>query len=309
MTLSARSLPVTVIGGYLGSGKTTLINRLLAQKGHRRLAVLVNDFGSLNIDAALIDSASEKTITLTNGCVCCIVGDDLSAALAELSAASEVLDHVLLEASGVADGVKLGSQARTWPGFLLAQVVTLVDVSRARQLVGDKFVGRHVSRQLAAADLLLLTKTDLLSETDLCAFTTWLGDFSEIAAVDAQHMDVARLLTAGSVVPNTPTDVHEPELHPQLQSVTYTSPGPIPRSDFERWLRDVSGRVVRAKGFVRFAESPGQRHLLQLVGDSISVTLHSEVGLATDSSLVVIARRSGAIPDPFLPVQSSAHDD
>ena len=85
MTLPARPLPVTVIGGYLGSGKTTLINRLLAQKGDRRLAVLVNDFGSLNIDAALIDTVSEKTITLTNGCVCCIVGDDLGAALGELS--------------------------------------------------------------------------------------------------------------------------------------------------------------------------------------------------------------------------------
>jgi len=309
VTLPARPLPVTVIGGYLGSGKTTLINRLLAQKGDRRLAVLVNDFGSLNIDAALIDTVSEKTITLTNGCVCCIVGDDLGAALGELSEASSVLDHVLLEASGVADGVRLGSQARTWPGFLLAQVITLVDVSRTRQLVCDKFVGRHVSRQLVAADLLLLTKTDLLSETDLGAFTTWLSDFSEIPAMDAQQLDVAWLLSADTGLPKTPTDIYELQLHPQLQSVTYTSRSPIPRSDFERWLRDISGLVVRAKGFVRFAESPGQRHLLQLVDDRISVTVQPEVGLATDSALVVIARYSGAIPDPFLPVRPRVLDD
>jgi G3E family GTPase len=67
--------------------------------------------------------------------------------------------------------------------------------------------------------------------------------------------------------------------------------------------------VVRAKGFVRFAESPGQRHLLQLVDDRISVTLQPEVGLATDSALVVIARYSGAIPDPFLPVRPPVLDD
>lgn len=309
MNSLTRALPVTVIGGYLGSGKTTLINRLLAQKGHRRLAVLVNDFGSLNIDAALIDTASEKTITLTNGCVCCIVGDDLGVALAELAAASDVLDHVLLEASGVADGVKLGSQARTWPGFLLAQVITLVDVSRTRQLVNDKFVGRHVSRQLVAADLLLLTKTDLLAASELQAFAAWLGDFSEVAAMDARQLDITRLLAADTVAPKALTGTLETALHPQLHSVTYSSQRPIPRSRFEQWLQDVVGRVVRAKGFVRFTESPERRYLLQLVDDRISVTPHLEASLETDSSLVVITRHSAAIPDPFLCIGPPAGDD
>lgn len=300
MSSSNRSLPVTVIGGYLGSGKTTLINKLLAQKGHRRLAVLVNDFGSLNIDAALIDTSSEKTITLTNGCVCCIVGDDLGAALAELSAAADVLDHVLLEASGVADGVKLGSQARTWPGFSLAQVITLADAGRSRKLVRDKFVGRHVSQQLVAADLVVLTKTDLLSSAELEAFTSWISEFSEIPTVDSQRLDVTQLLTAG--VPKFRVDILEPNLyqHPHQQSVTYTSRQPIPRSHFDAWLRDISGQVVRAKGFVRFAETPGERHLLQLVDDMISVTSQPDAGSSVESSLVVIATETDGIPDPFL---------
>jgi G3E family GTPase len=297
--LSARPLPVTVIGGYLGSGKTTLINRLLGQKGRCRVAVLVNDFGSLNIDATLIDTASEKTITLTNGCVCCIVGDDLGVALGELSAVANELDHVLMEASGVADGVKLGSQARTWPGFVLAQVTTLVDVSRSRQLVRDKFVGRHVTQQLIAADLLVLTKTDLLSQTQLQAFAAWLDDFTDVPMLNSQQLDVFRLLAADVSAARVHDDFSAPELHPQLQTVTYRSRGPIPRPHFESWLQTISGRVVRAKGFVRFTEAPRQRHLLQLVDTVISVTPQPDAELETDSVLVVIAQEINQIPDPF----------
>ncbi|WP_343231026.1 GTP-binding protein [Variovorax sp. WS11] len=71
-------LPLTVIGGFLGAGKTTLVNRWLREAEGKRIAVLVNDFGALNIDAALIVGASGDTIALTNGCVCCQIGDDLS---------------------------------------------------------------------------------------------------------------------------------------------------------------------------------------------------------------------------------------
>jgi len=95
-------IPLSVIGGYLGAGKTTLINTLLAQNHGVRLAVLVNDFGAINIDAALLHSASEDTISLTNGCVCCTMSGDLFFTIGDLLDRSPRPDHILIEASGTA---------------------------------------------------------------------------------------------------------------------------------------------------------------------------------------------------------------
>jgi len=96
-------LPLTVIGGFLGAGKTTLLNRWLRNAGGQRLAVLVNDFGALNIDAELIAANTGETIALSNGCVCCQIGDDLSGALIRVLESAERFDAVVIEASGVSD--------------------------------------------------------------------------------------------------------------------------------------------------------------------------------------------------------------
>ncbi|MBU3751789.1 MAG: GTP-binding protein, partial [Mycobacterium sp.] len=96
-------IPVTVIGGYLGSGKTTLLNQALRQSGGQRITVLVNDFGTINIDGDLIAADDGDTITLTNGCVCCMIGSDLMTALWSVRDREDPPDHVIIEASGIAD--------------------------------------------------------------------------------------------------------------------------------------------------------------------------------------------------------------
>ena len=106
-------LPFTVIGGFLGAGKTTLLNHWLRHADGQRLAVLVNDFGALNIDAGLIKAHSGDTIALTNGCVCCQIGDDLSMALIGVLQQRERFDAVVVEASGVSDPWRIAQLA--WP--------------------------------------------------------------------------------------------------------------------------------------------------------------------------------------------------
>ena len=96
-------VPVTLLTGFLGSGKTTLLNRILTGQHGLRVGVLVNDFGAINIDAELVDGIEENTISLTNGCVCCEIRDDLVNSLEQLLTRKDAIDYVILEASGVAD--------------------------------------------------------------------------------------------------------------------------------------------------------------------------------------------------------------
>src|SRR5688500_2841362 len=94
---------LTVIGGFLGAGKTTLLNHVLRDAGDRRLAVLVNDFGAINIDAGLVESRDGEMLSLTNGCICCGIGGDFIAAFARLRDVDDSPAQVVVEASGVAD--------------------------------------------------------------------------------------------------------------------------------------------------------------------------------------------------------------
>src|SRR3954471_13706975 len=122
-----RSLPFTVIGGFLGAGKTTLLNRLLVEPHGLRLAVLVNDFGRINIDAALVASRSADTIALTNGCACCSVSGDLTRALVDLAQREDPPHAIVIEASGVADPRSLAQVALANPALRLDALVTIVD--------------------------------------------------------------------------------------------------------------------------------------------------------------------------------------
>ncbi len=291
-----RDLPLTIVAGYLGSGKTTLINRLLAGKAQRRVAVLINDFGSLNIDAALIDSVSERTIALTNGCICCLLGDDLGRALDEVLAVAEKLDHVLLEASGVADGSRLAAQVLAWPGFATGGIITLVDASRIRTLATDKFVGRHILHQLSAADWLQLTHLDLCPEAEVVELRNWLAlrTCAPVKMVESLDWDQLPMSDASQVS----APVASGDTHPELQSVTFVQRRPISRAQFTQWCAVNARHIARAKGWLNFAEAPEQSYLLQMSGDRIELEPKHLPG-GDKLALVVIAAEPGLIPDPF----------
>ena len=169
------SIPVTVIGGYLGSGKTTLLNALLRGTHGLRLAVLVNDFGSINIDAELIAAHQGDTISLANGCICCSLQDNLGSTFYALAERSDPPDHIVIEASGVADPRRIGRYAQAIPGLQLDGIIVLVDAESIRQQARDKYVGDTVLLQLQAADLLVLSKTDLVTAATVGEVRAWLA--------------------------------------------------------------------------------------------------------------------------------------
>lgn len=272
-------LPVTVVGGYLGAGKTTLINRLLADPNGVKLAVIVNDFGSVNIDAALIASRDGETVSLTNGCVCCTMGDNLALTLHEFADRNGGPEHVVIEASGVADPEKVAGYAASHPRLVLDGVVVVADVETVRERADDKYVGDLVRRQLAAADLILLGKTDLVAACTSRQVDDWISSEVPDARVVTPPAtgQVADLLLA-AVARRSPLSRPAPDArHARLFATwTFASRRLLDEAALRRAIGALPASVVRAKGIVTLAGESGRRFVFQLAGRRW--TLEPEVG-------------------------------
>lgn len=273
----AKTLSVAIVGGYLGAGKTTLLNALLGGARGVRLALIVNDFGSINIDAALIANRSGATIELTNGCACCAIGDSLASTLYDLASRRDGFDHVVIEASGVADPRRIAGFAAIHPRLSLAGVVVVADATTIRALAADKYVGDLVRDQLRAADMIVLSKTDLVDAPTCGDIRAWIAAEVPGARILDRAADAALatlLFTVGNaaesparadslVSPPHPQD----EGHAQLfETWSVASAEPLSGPALRSAIATLPPAVIRAKGIVQLAEEPDTRFVLQLVG-------------------------------------------
>lgn len=160
------AIPLAVVGGFLGAGKTSLINHLLAAPDAPPVTILVNDFGSLEIDAALIRARNGDTLSLANGCVCCSLGGDLIQALLTLERRPELPRRLLIEASGVADPGKVAQLGLLAAGYRLEAVVVVVDAGAFPGLLADPRLGDTLARQVRCADLLVVNKSDTVGPAE-----------------------------------------------------------------------------------------------------------------------------------------------
>ncbi|MCW4149220.1 GTP-binding protein [Halomonas sp. 18H] len=158
MTRDDAAIPVTVIGGFLGAGKTTYLNGLIATGLPDDSLLIVNDFGDINIDAELIDYRSDRVLELSNGCICCTLGGTLAERLAEALRWWRCLGAVFIEASGVADPARIADLARVSRRLVLEDVVCVVDASQADSHAADPLIGDLRGAQLAAATRVLLNR-------------------------------------------------------------------------------------------------------------------------------------------------------
>ena len=172
---AACAIPVTVIGGFLGAGKTTLLLHWLQHNASQRIAVLVNDFGALNIDAALVAQAGADTITLRNGCVCCAIGDDLSAALGQVIARQPPFDTTVIEASGVSDPWRIAQVALVDRQLVLAGVIVPVDAAALPAHLAGPLLADSLTRPLAHADLVLLNHADRCDAATPASARAWVA--------------------------------------------------------------------------------------------------------------------------------------
>jgi G3E family GTPase len=279
-------IPFTVIGGFLGAGKTTLLNRLLGQANGRRFGVLVNDFGALDIDGRLVVRHGGDTIALANGCLCCSIGDSLVTTVLGLLGRPEPPDHIVVEASGVADPGRIADLATLEPRLARDGVIVVVDGNDVRERAADRRVGDTILRQLSAADLLILNKIDLTD--DPLALRAWLGERSAAPVLEARHGDVPLALLFGLERRGTSAGTGDAR---NFRSWSYSWPKPVDRAALMAMLSETSGDILRAKGIVRFTDSADRRSIIHMIGRRIDISEDGPWSDDAESRLVLLGTR------------------
>ena len=296
-TPSMAEVPFIVIGGYLGAGKTTLINEILASDHGRRVGVLVNDFGDINIDTKLIKGGDEPLISLANGCVCCRLGNELGSGIETLLNVAPTLDALLIETSGVAYPAKIAAYGNTWPGLSPGGTLVMADAGRIQSLCSDKFVGRLVAEQLRQADQVLVTKLE--KGDDWATLRHWFSTQSSGACVlptgEFSCRDVFEIRRSH----------HSPEHSSNVNFatrsfVTYDSLHP---DELKRWVDDLPPEVERIKGIFYNAHDPEHEWVIQGVGLERTISAGKAWGKSPKQTEVVLiwpAALTPRIPDGIL---------
>ena len=289
-------IPVAVLTGFLGSGKTTLLARLLRHPAFSRTAVVINEFGAVGLDHELVVAGDESVVELRTGCLCCTIRGDLAATLADLlarRAAGTVppFERVVIETSGLADPAPilqaLMSDAGLAERLALATVVTTVDAAAGLATLNKQFESR---KQVAVADRLILTKTDLAPAPD--ALRVRLAALNPLAPVEVASFgaidpdglfagglynpstkapDVANWLAGSdvgrdggghaSVHDHDHTHAHDPDRHDaEISCFTLQRDAPLPAIALTLFLETLAEHcgadLLRLKGLVAVAESP-----------------------------------------------------
>jgi len=291
---AAGRLPVTLVTGFLGSGKTTLVNHILSNREDVRAAVLVNELGDIGIDNDLIVAAEDGMIELNNGCICCSTNNDLVDSIVRVLGRPEPVDHIIVETTGVADPLPVALTFQR-PEFRdTLRLDAIIAVADAEQFSLHLFDGIAPRNQLRYADAILLNKCDRARAERLGAVE------EKIRSLNAE----ARLVrTTQSAVPlplildvdlfrsrDTRHDHGHGHLHDDgFVSLSFESDRPFSVSRFQAFLN--TGRppgLFRGKGFLWLAET-GKRYVFHLVGERFTLE-EDDRGVAGANRLVLVGR-------------------
>ncbi len=293
-------IPVSIIGGFLGAGKTTLVNHLI-HKGGKRFGVIVNEFGSLGIDGSLIENLDDGVAELANGCLCCVARDDVVEALVKLARQDPAPEHVLIELSGVADPVPA---AQTLLEPLVRQVFTLesiIAVADARNLLDTVRNHPEGGLQLAYASNIVLNKHDIATPEQIDSAKAVINNVNPLATVhfvSHSQVDPSKVIgidtfssaSSAEGIANDPSQFESQHVHTEgMKSFVLEADTPLEQDAFNDFIEDEiksrPGQVLRCKGWLN-VQGFERAVLFQAVRDIVSVDLGDDP--PEHSKLVVI---------------------
>lgn len=296
-----RGMPVTIITGFLGSGKTTLLNQILKNRQDLKVAVLVNEFGDIDIDSQLLVSIDEDMVQLSNGCICCTINENLVDAVYKVLEREEPIDYLVIETTGIADPLPimltfLGAELRDLTR--LDSVLTLIDVET---FTPEHFDSNAALNQIIYGDILLLNKTDLVPVKQVDKLEQYIHSVKQGARMIRCQRGEVPLLLILDVGYNNPEHyadlLNPPETHHHHEhhnhehhehhhhhsdhlendgfvSVSFVGDRPFSLTKFQNFLNHLPSDIFRGKGILWFQESQ-MKHIFQLSGKRCSLEVES----------------------------------
>ena len=322
--LPKRGMPVTIITGFLGSGKTTLLNHILQNQQDLKVAVLVNEFGDINIDSQLLVSVDENMMELSNGCICCTINDGLVDAVYNVLERGDRIDYMIVETTGVADPLPI---ALTFLGTELQHLTRLdsiLTVVDSEAFTSEHFNSDAAYAQIMYGDIIILNKTDLVTEEKLQELEAFINQTKTRARILRSHLGIVPLplildvkIDQSAIAASEKSDQHDHHDHHNHEhhhedchdpecthehhhhsdhlendgfiSISFQSDRAFDLDKFQNFLdKQLPIDVFRAKGILHFANMDN-RYVLQLSGKRYELK-NDDRGKSLNNQLVIIGR-------------------